>query len=70
MSLQLLHSEFPHIWGKFYVIFYQCIYVCAGKSLMQGDPADLFALMNEDADLSSTLFGLVSPLLGLGEAKV
>jgi hypothetical protein len=37
---------------------------------MQGDPADLFALMNEDADLSSSLFGLVSPLLGLGEAKV
>jgi hypothetical protein len=37
---------------------------------MQGDPADLFALMNEDADLSSTLLGLVSPLLGLGEAKV
>ncbi len=25
MTLQLLHSEFPHIWGKFYFIFYQCM---------------------------------------------
>ncbi len=25
MTLQLLHSEFPYIWGKFYFIFYQCI---------------------------------------------
>ncbi len=25
MILQLLHSEFPYIWGKFYSIFYQCI---------------------------------------------
>jgi hypothetical protein len=24
MTLQLLHSEFPYIWGKFYFIFYQC----------------------------------------------
>ncbi len=24
MSLQLLHSEFPYICGKFYFLFYQC----------------------------------------------
>jgi hypothetical protein len=24
MSLQLLHSEFPYIWGKFDFLFYQC----------------------------------------------
>ncbi len=24
MTLQLLHSEFPYTWGKFYFIFYQC----------------------------------------------
>ncbi len=24
MTLQLLHSEFPYIWGKFYFLFYQC----------------------------------------------
>ena len=23
-TLQLLHSEFPHIWGKFHFLFYQC----------------------------------------------
>ncbi len=27
MTLQLLHSEFPYIWGKFYFLFYQCIMV-------------------------------------------
>ncbi len=26
MSLQLLHSEFPYIWGKFSFLFYQCCY--------------------------------------------
>jgi hypothetical protein len=25
MTLQLLHSEFPYIWGKFDFLFYQCI---------------------------------------------
>ncbi len=25
MTLQLLHSEFPYIWGKFNFLFYQCI---------------------------------------------
>ncbi len=25
MTFQLLHSEFPYIWGKFYFLFYQCI---------------------------------------------
>ncbi len=29
MTLQLLPSEFPYIWGKFYFLFYQC----AGKNL-------------------------------------
>jgi hypothetical protein len=24
MTLQLLHSEFPYIFGKFYYLFYQC----------------------------------------------
>ncbi len=24
MTLQLLHSEFPYIWGKFDYLFYQC----------------------------------------------
>ncbi len=24
MTLQLFHSEFPYIWGKFYFLFYQC----------------------------------------------
>ncbi len=24
MTLQLLHSELPYIWGKFYFLFYQC----------------------------------------------
>ncbi len=24
MTLQLIHSEFPYIWGKFYFISYQC----------------------------------------------
>ncbi len=24
MTLQLLHSEFPYIWGKFDFLFYQC----------------------------------------------
>ncbi len=28
MTLQLLHYEFPYIWGKFYFIFYQCIRFC------------------------------------------
>ena len=26
MTLQLLHSEFPYIWVKFYFLFYQCGY--------------------------------------------
>ncbi len=26
MTLQLLHSECPYIWGKFYFLFYQCSY--------------------------------------------
>jgi hypothetical protein len=25
MTLQLLHSESPHLWRKFYFIFYQCV---------------------------------------------
>ncbi len=25
MTLQLLHSEFPHIWGKLGILFYQCV---------------------------------------------
>jgi hypothetical protein len=24
MTLQLLHSEFPYIWGNFFLLFYQC----------------------------------------------
>ncbi len=26
VTLQLLHSEFPYIWGKFSFLFYQCTY--------------------------------------------
>ncbi len=26
MALQMLHSEFPYLWGKFYFLFYQCSY--------------------------------------------
>jgi hypothetical protein len=25
MTLQLVHSEFPYIRGKFYCLFYQCV---------------------------------------------
>jgi hypothetical protein len=25
MTLQLLHHEFPNIWGKFDFLFYQCV---------------------------------------------
>ncbi len=36
MTLQLLHSEFPYIWGKFYFLFYQCTYLlvaaCPGRA--------------------------------------
>ncbi len=28
MTLQLLHSEFHYIWGKFEFLFYQCVIVC------------------------------------------
>ncbi len=28
MTLQLLHSEFPYIWGKFDYLFYQCTMLC------------------------------------------
>ncbi len=31
MTLQLLHSEFPYIWGKFYFLFYHCAYQKQGK---------------------------------------
>ncbi len=31
MTLQLLHSEFHYIWGKFYFHFYQCGASFAGK---------------------------------------
>ncbi len=31
MTLQLLHSEFPYIWGKCYFLFYQCLH-CSEKS--------------------------------------
>ncbi len=35
MTLQLLHSEFPYIWGKFDFLFYQCI---PGMNFPAGDP--------------------------------
>ncbi len=28
MTLELRHSEFPCIWGKFDFLFYQCTYIC------------------------------------------
>ncbi len=30
MTLQLLHSEFPYIWGKFDFLFYRCMHVKYG----------------------------------------
>ncbi len=27
MTLQLLHSEVPYIWGKFDILFYQCVFL-------------------------------------------
>ncbi len=38
MTLQLLHYEFPYIWGKFDFLFYQCgerAFYCYGESLLQ-----------------------------------
>ncbi len=36
MTLQLLHSEFPYIWGKFDFLFYQCSsYYFASKKTSQ-----------------------------------
>jgi hypothetical protein len=40
MTLQLLHSEFPYIWGKFLFLFYQCNYV-------------LFQLCNNSQNMST-----------------
>jgi hypothetical protein len=31
MTLQLLHSEFPYIWGKFDFLFYQCTLQMKGR---------------------------------------
>jgi hypothetical protein len=33
MTLQLLHSEFPYIWGKFDFLFYQCSCYSISRSL-------------------------------------
>ena len=36
MTLQLLHSEFPYIRGKFDFLFYQCIVRCELRSYIPG----------------------------------
>jgi hypothetical protein len=33
MTLQLLHSEFPYIWGKFDFLFYQCNILWSSKKI-------------------------------------
>ncbi len=41
LTLQLLHSEFPYLWGKLYFLFYQCstVYVKVQKRLgTRGEP--------------------------------
>ncbi len=38
MTLQLLHSEFPYIWGKFSFLFYQCI---TNRGTMQRTPSSM-----------------------------
>jgi hypothetical protein len=39
MTLQLLHSEFIYIWGKFDFLFYQCSHICPGLTFAQSrDP--------------------------------
>ncbi len=56
MTLQLLHSEFPYIWGKFYILCYQCtnnIYICIS-------PASL-----PSCNCKSTAFPLAIPLFRL-----
>jgi hypothetical protein len=34
MTLQLLHSEFPYIWRKFDILFYQCVVQCFAEVLI------------------------------------
>ncbi len=36
MTLQLLHCEFPYIWGKLDFLFYQCIFLYSLKALTIG----------------------------------
>jgi hypothetical protein len=42
MTLQLLHSEFPHIhiWGKFDFLFYQCILCCIYTKVVGLQPTE------------------------------
>ncbi len=37
MTLQLLHSQFPYIWGKFYFLFYQCSLKLTAASFIWGN---------------------------------
>ncbi len=40
MILQLLHSEFPYIWGKFDFLFYQCILCCIYTKIVGLEPTE------------------------------
>jgi hypothetical protein len=37
MTLQLLHSEFPYVWGKFDFLFYQCSFQRESKKKKNGE---------------------------------
>ncbi len=45
MTLQLLHSEFHYIWGKFYFIFYQCTFMTSSLTLF------MISVLSEGAPL-------------------
>jgi hypothetical protein len=62
MTLQLLHSEFPYIWGKFDFLFYQCIvnqdegYSCHRKNPTQYHYLALWVYhLMEDDEVSGIL---------------
>ncbi len=49
MTLQLLHSEFPYIWGKFYFIFYKCRVPQFQSPRQNWDPPSPFPLASVSA---------------------
>ncbi len=51
MTLQLLHSEFPYIWGNFDFLFYQCIHAS------ENWPSFLLNLGRDAAELRQQIWG-------------